>query len=314
MSAINSQPTFKYICANDMRAENPLNIRLGQMWKAVEEESNGILHVELMPWGSAGASKISLGKLLNNEIAFHPVSGMPLSTRIPIAAMEGLPFAFRDEAEAFRVLDGEFGNLLRKEISSLGLFVFPLIWHQGFNQMSTSVGPIRHVDDLAGFKLRIAQVPYKMDLFKALGCDPQPIHYQGVLDGLKSGQATGQETPYLYTEMDGFADVQTHLSITNHRFAAFWMCAHPDSWNALPADVQSIVQRNMTKYAMLFREDMLRENIAAGKRLEKRLAFNTTDVASFVQKLRDDGFYKRWRSEFGEKAWSLLENQRGPLG
>jgi TRAP-type C4-dicarboxylate transport system substrate-binding protein len=239
---------------------------------------------------------------------------MPLSTRIPIAAMEGLPFAFRDEAEAFRVLDGEFGNLLRKEISSLGLFVFPLIWHQGFNQMSTSVGPIRHVDDLAGFKLRIAQVPYKMDLFKALGCDPQPFHYQGVLDGLKSGQATGQETPYLYTEMDGFADVQTHLSITNHRFAAFWMCAHPDSWNALPADIQAIVQRNMTQYAMLFREDMLRENIAAGKRLEKRLVFNTTDVATFVEKLRDDGFYKRWRSEFGEKAWSLLENQRGPLG
>jgi DNA-binding ferritin-like protein (Dps family) len=70
----------------------------------------------------------------------------------------------------------------------------------------------------------------------------------------------------------------------------------------------------MTQYAMLFREDMLRENIAAGKRLEKRLVFNTTDVATFVEKLRDDGFYKRWRSEFGEKAWSLLENQRGPLG
>jgi len=314
MTANTSPPHFNYICANDMRAENPLNIRLGQMWKAVEEETNGQLHVELMPWGTAGSSKIALGKLLNNEIAFHPVSGMPLSTRIPIAAMEGLPFAFRDEAEAFRVLDGEFGNMLRREISSLGLFVFPLIWHQGFNQISTNTGPIRNVDDLTGFKLRIAQVPYKMDLFKALGCDPQPIHYQGVLDGLKSGQANGQETPYLYTEMDGFADVQDHLSITNHRFATFWMCAHPDSWKALPSEVQRVVERNMTKYALLFRDDMLRENIAACKRLEPRLKFNTTDVSTFVQKLRDDGFYKRWRSEFGTKAWDLLESQRGPLG
>ena len=314
MSSTTSQPTFNYVCANDMRAENPLNIRLGQMWKAVEEESGGRLHVELMTWGTAGSSKIALGKLLDNEIAFHPVSGMPLSTRIPIAAMEGLPFAFRDEDEAFRVLDGDFGNMLRKEIGSLGLVVFPLIWPQGFNQISTSSSPIRNVDDLAGFKLRIAQVPYKMDLFKALGCDPQPIHYQGVLDGLKSGLAQGQETPYLYTEMDGFADVQTYLSITNHRFAAFWMCAHQDSWNALPADVQVIVQRNLTKYALLFRDDMLRENIAAGKRLEKRLVVNTADVATFVQKLREDGFYKRWRSEFGEKAWALLEAQRGVLG
>ena len=47
MSANNSPPAFKYICANDMRADNPLNIRLGQMWKSVEEESNGRLHVAL---------------------------------------------------------------------------------------------------------------------------------------------------------------------------------------------------------------------------------------------------------------------------
>ena len=54
MSSTTTQPTFNYVCANDMRAENPLNIRLGQMWKAVEEESGGRLHVEDRAGQAAG--------------------------------------------------------------------------------------------------------------------------------------------------------------------------------------------------------------------------------------------------------------------
>jgi len=61
------------------------------MWDAVRDETQGQLEVELIPWGAAGSSKVSLAKLLNNEIAFHMVSGMPLSTIVPVAAMEGCP-------------------------------------------------------------------------------------------------------------------------------------------------------------------------------------------------------------------------------
>ena len=304
---------FEYVCANDMRADNPLNLRLTEMWDLVERETHGVLAVRVMPWGTAGPSKESLAKLLDGRIAFHPVSGMPLSTRVPIAAMEGLPYAYRTEEEAFRVLDGEFGNMLRREISAIGLVVFPHIWHQGFNQITTNTGPIRTASDLDGFRLRIAQVPYKLDLFRALGCDPVQVHYQGVRDAIVEGRASGQETPYLYTEIDGYADVQTHLSVTNHRFATFWMCANPDAWNALPAEVRAIVERRMGEYALRYRQDMLRANEEAGARLQRRLPFNTADVQSFVDRLRGNGFYRRWRAEFGERAWTLLESQRGPL-
>ncbi len=304
---------FHYVCAHDMRAENPLNIRLAQMWDAVRDETQGQLEVELIPWGAAGSSKVSLAKLLNNEIAFHMISGMPLSTIVPVAAMEGLPFAFRSEAEACRIFDGEFGNLLRSEIAAKGLVVFPNIWPQGFNQITSSTVPIRTVEDLKGFKLRTAQVPYKVDLFSSLGCEPQQIYYQAVYDNLKSGAASGQETPYLYVEMDKFVEVQKTLSVTNHRLGSFWMCAHPDSWNALPATVKGSVERNAKKYVALFREDMVKANALAAGRLRSRLVFNEADTSTFVERLKQNGFYNRWRREFGAEAWSLLETQRGPL-
>ena len=304
---------FHYVCSHDLRAENPLHIRLTQMWQAVRNETQGRLEVETIPWGATGPSKVTLTKLLNNEIAFHPVSGMPLSTIAPVAAMEGLPYAFRSVDEACRILDGEFGDLLRKEISAQGLVVFPKNWPQGYNQMTSSTKPMRTADDLTGFKLRIAQVPYKLDLFKSLGCDPQQIHYQAVYDHLKSGAASGQETPYLYVEMDRYAEVQKYLNVTHHRLASFWFCANPESWNALPRDIQESVERNASKYADLFRQDMIRTNAEACERLKSRLQFIEVDTSTFVDRLKTSGFYRRWRKEFGEKAWTLLEAKRGPL-
>ena len=306
----NDRNAFRYLCSHDLRAENPLHRRLTEMFDAIRRETDGRLEVDVIPWGGTGPSKVTLTKLLDGEIAFHPVSGMPLSTIVPIAAMEGLPFAFDSEQEACRIMDGEFGDLLRNEIAAKGLVVFPRNWPQGNNQITSSTKPIRTVDDLDGFKLRTAQVPYKIDLFRSLGCEAQPIYYQAVYDNLKSGAASGQETPYLYVEMDRFVEVQKYLSVTNHRMGNFWLCANPERWNALPADVRASVTRNAEKYVGLFRADMERENEAAAQRLKSRLDFNVTDTSGFVTRLQENGFYARWRREFGDKAWTLLEQKR----
>jgi len=303
---------FKYLCGHDMRADNPVHIRLTQMFETIAGETGGELSVEVVPWGGLGPSKTSLAKLRSGEMAFHPVSGMPLSTVVPIAAMEGLPFAYQSEAQACEVLDGPFGDHLREHIGGAGLVVFPKIWPQGFNQITSSTRPIRSVEDLDGFKLRIAQVPYKMELFTALGCDPQQIHYQGIREALASGQASGQETPYLYTELDGLADVQKYLSITNHRFATFWMCANPAAWTALPRDIQTVVERNLLQSVEWYRQDMWRENEAARARLQGRLQFNVADTASFIERLQKNGFYARCRERFGRQVWDLFESARGP--
>lgn len=308
---MNSDTVYNYVLGHDMRAENPLHTHLTAMFSEIAERTGGRLKVEIVPWGGVGSSKIALRKLLDNEIQIHPISGMPLSTVVPIAGMEGLPYAFASEDEACRILDGAFGDLLRSHIAKLGLHVSQHIWWQGFNQISTSTGPLRHAQDLDGFKLRIAQVPYKQELFSALGCDPQQIHYQAIYDNLKSGAASGEETPYLYIELDKFAEVQTHLAVTNHRFASFWLCFNQQAWAALPEDIRAIVSDAEARHVMDYRRTMVKENAAACERLKERLVFNEADTASFVERLKRNGFYERARRAFGEEAWTLLERERG---
>ena len=67
----------------------------------------------------------------------------------------------------------------------------------------------------------------------------------------------------------------------------------------------------MNKQVHIYRAEMLRENAAACQRLKGRLEFNEVDTGSFVEKLKGNGFYDRWRKEFGETAWRLLESERG---
>jgi TRAP-type C4-dicarboxylate transport system substrate-binding protein len=54
--------TFEYICAHDMRAENPLHRHLTALFSAVEDATNGRLKVDVVPWGQIGPSKVTLQK------------------------------------------------------------------------------------------------------------------------------------------------------------------------------------------------------------------------------------------------------------
>ena len=80
--------------------ENPLHIRLTQMFEAVAPRNARPLEARSSRGAGAARQKSSITKLLEGDIAFHPSRAWPLSTIVPVAAMEGLPFAFESEDEA----------------------------------------------------------------------------------------------------------------------------------------------------------------------------------------------------------------------
>ncbi|MGP6155964.1 MAG: hypothetical protein ACLPYS_00245 [Vulcanimicrobiaceae bacterium] len=100
--------------------------------------------------------------------------------------------------------------------------------------------------------------------------------------------------------------------MTNHMWSAFWLLGNPDAWKALPASVQSVVERNAAKYAVLPRADTALRNASLADKLGRRgMTLNTADKSTFRARLGD--FYKRWKDEFDETAWALLESQSGKL-
>ena len=108
-------------------------------------------------------------------------------------------------------------------------------------------------------------------------------------------------------------EVQKYLSLTSHRWGGLSMSVNPEAWNALPSDIQSVVQRNAAKYAKLSNNDTrILEGSLTSKMQRHGLVVNTPDRASMRAKLGP--YYERWKKELGNTAWDLLEANVGKLG
>jgi TRAP-type C4-dicarboxylate transport system substrate-binding protein len=83
-------------------------------------------------------------------------------------------------------------------------------------------------------------------------------------------------------------------------------------WRRLPAQLQALVERAVSRHIERQRRHTDRFNRELETRLaaERGMRFNTADGDSFRAVLSGD-FYRRWRSELGERAWRLLEQAVG---
>jgi TRAP-type C4-dicarboxylate transport system substrate-binding protein len=151
------------------------------------------------------------------------------------------------------------------------------------------------------------------DLFRSLGADPIVVNSDSIYDALKSGKVDAQENPLALVDLFKLYEVVKYVSMTNHMWSGFNLLAHLATWNRLPENVKAVIDRNVTKYVRLQRQDQESANARLRADLARRgLVFNDVDAAPFRKRL--SGFYATWKGKLGTKCWSLLEVATGALG
>jgi tripartite ATP-independent transporter DctP family solute receptor len=305
---------FEYKYASNVPISHPLNVRMTEMWKAVESETKGRLKVGVFANNELGGDPAMLSQLRTGALQFFTLDGGILQSVVPVAAIQGVGFAFKNSADAFSAMDGPLGAYVRKDIESKGLVVFDKMWENGMRQITASPRPIKAAADLSSFKIRTPPGKLWVDLFHSFGAAPTPIAFAEVYTALQNHTVDGQENPYAIIDTAKFFEVQKYLSVTNHMWSAYWLLGNPDAWKALPPDVQAVVTRNAAKYALLQRRDTMLLNASLADKLARRgMTVNIADTAGFRAKLRETKFYERWKAEFGSTAWDLLEAHSGKL-
>lgn len=303
---------FDYKYASNLPVDHPLNVRMHEMWTAIKGETGGRLDVSVFPNNQLGGDTAMLTQLRSGALQFFTLDGGILQSIVPVAAIQGVGFAFKNSEAAFETMDGPLGAYVRKEIEAKGLVPFEKMWENGMRQITSSTKAIRSADDLADFKIRTPPGKLWVDLFKSLGASPSPLNFSEVYTALQTHVFDGQENPFAIIDTAKLYEVQKYLSVTNHMWSAFWLLGNDDAWKALPPDIQATVTRNAAKYALLQRRDTALRNAALADKLARRgMTLVQPDIPSFKRKLGD--FYKRWKAEFGEEAWSLLESRAGKL-
>jgi tripartite ATP-independent transporter DctP family solute receptor len=293
---------------------HPLNVRAKEAADAILKASDGRVDIQVFPNNQLGSDTDMLSQVRSGAIDFFTLSGLILSTLVPVASINGIGFAFKDYDQVWAAMDGELGAYVRAAIAKANLVAFDKIWDNGFRQITSSSRPIAVPADLKGFKIRVPVSPLWTSMFKSLEASPASINFSEVYSALQTKIVEGQENPLAIIQTAKLYEVQKYCSQTNHMWDGFWFLANGKLWERLPAALKSIVTKHVNAAALAERNDVRRLNNTLEVELKvKGLAFNAVDTQAFRAVLKRSGFYRDWKAKYGADAWAILEKYAGKL-
>ena len=305
---------FSYKYANNLPVAHPMNIRAKEMADAIKAETNGRVEIQIFPSNQLGSDTDMLSQLRSGGIEFFTLSGLILSTLVPVASINGIGFAFPDYPSVWKAMDGELGQYVRNQIAKVNLVAMEKIWDNGFRQTTSSTKPIQGPDDLKGFKIRVPVSPLWTSMYKAFDAAPASINFSEVYTALQTKVVDGQENPLAIIATAKLYEVQKYCSLTNHMWDGFWFLANRRAWERLPENLRTVVAKHVNAAGLKEREDVAQLNAGLQKELtDKGMTINQPKAEAFRDKLRAAGFYAEWKGKYGDEAWSVLEKYTGKL-
>jgi tripartite ATP-independent transporter DctP family solute receptor len=307
---------YTFVQYHNQTATSSLHQRLVEMWNAIRTETGGRVDTQVFPENrkTPGSDPAALKMLVSGEIQFFTLMGGLLSSVVPVADVQQVPYSFRSASEAHQAMDGALGAYLRQEMTAKGIHGFPVgAFDNGMRQIGAATRPIVAPDDLVGIRMRIPAGQLFDDMFRAFGAQTVVVNSDSIYGAFKAGRVDAQENPLALVDLFKIYDVIRYVSMTNHMWSGFNLLAHLSTWQRLPDDIKVVIERNAAKYVRLQRQDQENMNARLRAELERRgLVFNDVDPAPFRAKL--SGLYATWKERLGARCWSLLEAEVGRLG
>jgi TRAP-type C4-dicarboxylate transport system substrate-binding protein len=174
-SAFGQSAEFSYKYANNLPLTHPLNARAKEMADAIKAETKGRVEIQIFPNNQLGSDTDMLSQVRSGGIEFFTLSGLILSTLVPVASINGMGFAFPNYDTVWRAMDGDLGTYVRAQIAKANLVAMDKIWDNGFREITSSSKPIASPADLKDFKIRVPVSPLWTSMFKAFGSAPTSI-------------------------------------------------------------------------------------------------------------------------------------------
>jgi TRAP-type C4-dicarboxylate transport system substrate-binding protein len=175
------------------------------------------------------------------ELSFCYMSTVRFSRAVPELQLLELPFVVKDRADAFRALDGAFGERARRDIEAKTACRLLGYWDNGFRHLTNRVRPIRTPADCRDIRIRTQMSDLHGEFFRALGFEPIAIDIKEFVDGIGGDRFQAQDNPLTNIYHFGVHRYHRYITLTGHFWgASVFVCnaAHYRSW---PKDVQAAV-------------------------------------------------------------------------
>jgi TRAP-type transport system periplasmic protein len=190
------------------------------------------LEVTVFPAAQLGNEAELLEQLVAGEIELAIAGPSFLAMWHEPIGLFDAAYAFRDLDHLLEVASGDIGLPLWEELRTRYRIRVLDNWVYGARHI-TSNRPIRHPDDLRGFRLRMPGARVWQASALALGASPIPIAFSEVYMALQQGIADGQENPIAVIQAMGFHEVQQYLILTGHIQSSVQILINDRVWGRL---------------------------------------------------------------------------------
>jgi TRAP-type transport system periplasmic protein len=272
-SAASAQTVIRYTHFQPGRADQPKQAAALAFERYVEAESGGSLEVELFPASQLGDAAEVLEGLQLGTIQIGVVHDGPISGFFRPIELFSIPYLFVDQAEAYSVFDGSFGEMFRDAmIAESGLRTLAIA-DNGIRHFTNDLRPIRSPEDMRGMKIRVQPSPIYERLVQSLGASPSAIAWTELPSALQQGVVDGQENGVTNILAASLYQYQKYVSLDAHVYSVHLYLTGEPFWQSLSAEEQRIVTEgvNIAKEihrAMTTAQDESAEEILGGRGME----------------------------------------------
>src|SRR5919112_64651 len=195
--------------------DHPQGVGAKKFAELVEQKSGGKIKVRVYPGGTLGGEQQVASAMQGGTVEASMMAPAQLVGNVKEFLVLDFPFAFANEREADRVLDGPVGQKLLELMPAKGLVGLAYM-EQGFRSISNSRRPIHKMEDIQGLKIRTILNPLYIDMLNTLGANAVPMPFTELYTALETRTVDGQENPYSTVEASKFYEVQKYFSNTKH--------------------------------------------------------------------------------------------------
>lgn len=211
-----------------------------KMAEIAEKNSDGRLKFDVKHSGQLGADREAIESTKMGTIDIVMSGTGVYGSFYEDVKIFDLPFLFKDEEQARKVVNGEIGERIFSGLNEQGL-VYLATGNNGMRQVSSKT-KIHSVEDVEGLKIRLPEMPTYLAVWKSWGATPVPIPISELYTSLKTGVVDAQDNAPYHTVATKSYEVQPYYAMIDYMWMGLTAVINEEKYNSLPEDLQKVIK------------------------------------------------------------------------
>lgn len=223
-----------------VQTTHPMHLAAAKFAELVEQKSQGRIKVTIYPARQLGGDRELFEQVQSGSLDMAEVSAAPVGAFTPIATAYQLPFMIESYDEWLKIMKSEPAQKMLdgfSEVKVKGLAVYDA----GFRNFVTLDKPVTVPADMAGKKLRVAETPLHVEIFKALGAGPTPMAYGEIYSALQNKVIDGLEMDMSAVLMEKHYEVAKNVTLSRHFTWPALLVMSEKRWNSFSDEDKKLI-------------------------------------------------------------------------